>query len=224
MSRLFNPLFIDENSPLKAGLNDDFPDISVYWFKCRQYKRCLQFFGIKIVKQFFFRGKSINAFVRFDPVVVVDKTFQFRLPMSERTESSFVMPQFHNRSDYALSLAVGSRRLNARKTLFDIVFQAKLHESMALGVSPIFFAVVAVKLLNRIGAFFQNLLQKSLCRVLGFVRKDGRIQLTGEVINGHKEIFPPLQGFLPFQQRQPFCVSMEHLTGIVLVVTFGLFL
>jgi len=37
MRRLFNPLFIDENSPLKAGLNDDFPDISVYWFKANYF-------------------------------------------------------------------------------------------------------------------------------------------------------------------------------------------
>jgi len=93
---------------------------------------------------------------------------------------------------------------------------------MVRGISSIFLAIVTVKLFNRIWAFLQYLLQKIFCRVLGFVRKNGRIKFTGEVINGYEEILPPLDGFLSFQKWQPFSVAVEHLTRIVLIVTFGL--
>lgn len=53
---------------------------------CQLIKRCLQFIGIKIINQLFFWDKSTNTFVRLDPVVVVDKTFQFRLPLGGRIE------------------------------------------------------------------------------------------------------------------------------------------
>jgi long-chain acyl-CoA synthetase len=41
--------------------------------KCRKSQRCLQFFGKKVLNQFLLGGKASDAFVGFDPVVVVDE-------------------------------------------------------------------------------------------------------------------------------------------------------
>ena len=98
------------------------------------------------------------------------------------------------------------------------------HEGVMFGVPSILSAVVTVELFNRIGTFLQHLLQKRLRGVLGFVRQNGGVQISGEVINGYKEIFSTFQGFLPFQKGQSLGVPMEHLTGVILIVAFGLFL
>jgi hypothetical protein len=49
--------------------------IGVYDINCKKVDHCLQFIGIKIVQQFFFRGKPSDSLVGPDPVVVVDQTF-----------------------------------------------------------------------------------------------------------------------------------------------------
>ena len=50
----------------------------------------------------------------------------------------FLMPEFHNRLDNPLGLAIGSRCLDLRKALFDAMFPAKGHEGMMLRISPVF--------------------------------------------------------------------------------------
>ena len=49
---------------------------------CKISSRCLQNLGEKIFKKLFSRGHSVNAFVRLDPVVVVDEPSQFVLSVS----------------------------------------------------------------------------------------------------------------------------------------------
>lgn len=40
---------------------------------CKKVDRCLQFFGKKVLDQFFLGGKTSDAFMGFDPVIVVDE-------------------------------------------------------------------------------------------------------------------------------------------------------
>jgi len=68
----------------------------------------------------------------------------------------------HNRFDDPLGFAIGSRCPNPGQALLDTIRQARLHKGVMFGVSPILFAIVTVELFNRIEAFLQYLLQKSL--------------------------------------------------------------
>ena len=96
------------------------------------------------------------------------------------------------------------------------------HKGMMPRITPVLFPVVAVELLYRIGGFFQDLFQKSLGRSLGLVRKNRRIQFSGEVINAHKQILSSAKSGLSLEQRQSLRVHVKHLTRIVLVVALGL--
>ena len=110
----------------------------------------------------------------------------------------FLMKEFHDRSDDSFRLAIGSGSLDLRESLFDSMLPAKGHECMMLRISPILLSVVAVKMLYRIETFLHDLFQKCLGGILGLVRQDCRIQLTGEVIDGNKHVFSfPQKSILP---------------------------
>lgn len=132
------------------------------------------------------------------------------------------MPEFHDRRDNALCLAIGSRCLDLRKALFNSMFPAKGHERMMLWISPILLPIVAVEPLYRIWAFLQNLFQKDLGRSLGLVREDRCVQFSGEIIDCHKEILSSPEGGFSLEQRQSLRVQVKHLPGIILVVAPGL--
>ncbi len=55
-----------KDHPLISRMNN-------YYISCRKSHRCLQFFGKKVLDQFFLGGKPSDAFVGFDPVIVVDE-------------------------------------------------------------------------------------------------------------------------------------------------------
>jgi len=134
----------------------------------------------------------------------------------------FLMPKFHNRSDHPLGLAVGLGIPDLCKPLLDPLIPAQGHKRMVFRIPPILFSIVGVVLFNRIGTFLQDLLQKDPGRLLGLVRQDCSVKLTGEIIDGHKQVFPSLEYRFPFEQRQPFRVPVQHLAGIILVVAPGL--
>ena len=73
-----------------------------------------------------------------------------------------MMPKLHNRFNDPLRLAVGLGSLDLRKPLFDPLTPAKCHKSVVFRISPILFSIIGIVLFNRIGTFFQNLLQKDL--------------------------------------------------------------
>ena len=134
----------------------------------------------------------------------------------------FLMPEFHDRLNDSLCLAIGSGCLDFREPLFDSVFPAKGHEGMMLWISPVLLPIVTVDLFYRVGTFLQDLLQKDLGRSLGLVRKNGRVQFPGEVVNAHKQVLSSPESGFSFEQWQSLCVHVKHLPGIILVVALGL--
>ena len=134
----------------------------------------------------------------------------------------FMMPKLHDRFDYPFRLAIGLGVSDLRKRLFDPVIVAQGHKCMVLWIPPILLSVIGVVLFDRIGTFLQDLLQKDLGGILGLVRKNRGVELTGEVIDGHKQVFPSLEGRFSLEQRQPLGVPVQHLAGIILVVAPGL--
>ena len=92
---------------------------------------------------------------------------------------------------------------------------------MMLRVSPVLLPVIAVELFYRIGAFLQDLFQKDFGGVLCLVRKNCRIQIPGEVVDGNKQVFSSPESRFSLEQWQPLRISVEHLPGIILVVVPG---
>lgn len=62
---------------------------------CKKSYRYLQFFGIKVLDQFFFGRKASEGFMGFPPVVKVYEPSQFILPVSRRGKECFLMPKRH---------------------------------------------------------------------------------------------------------------------------------
>lgn len=78
-------------------------------FICMKSDRCLQFFEIKILAQFFFSRKVFDSFAGSYPVIEVNKPSYFVLPLSRRGEKGVPMPKFHDRFDEPLRLTIGLR-------------------------------------------------------------------------------------------------------------------
>ena len=131
-----------------------------------------------------------------DAVIVVQEPLEFRFPVRRGVEVGLVMPELHDGFDHPLGLAVGFGIAHPGEALLDVVLGTELHERVVLRVPFVLLAVVGIVLIDGIGAFLQDLPQKVLGRHLGLVRQDGRVELPGEVVDGHKEIFPTLQGLL----------------------------
>ena len=131
-----------------------------------------------------------------DAVVVVEEPLEFHLPVRRGVETGFVVPELHQRLDDPLGLAVGFGIAHPGEALLDVVLGTELHERIVLRIPFALLAVVGIVLLNGIGSFLKDLLQKGLGRHLGLVRHDGRVELPGEVVDGHEEIFQALQGLL----------------------------
>ena len=55
------------------SLNINWEQANLTDLNCQKIERCLQFIGIKIFKQFFLRGKTVNSFMRFHPVIEVNE-------------------------------------------------------------------------------------------------------------------------------------------------------
>ena len=51
------------------------------YIRCKKIERCLQIFGVKVLDQFFLWCETSDAFVGFYPVIKVDETPQFVLPV-----------------------------------------------------------------------------------------------------------------------------------------------
>jgi hypothetical protein len=58
------------------------------------------------------------------------------------------MPHLHDRFDDLLRLAVGPRGLDSGEPLLNVVRLTQFHEGMIFKISPVFFAVIAVKLFD----------------------------------------------------------------------------
>ena len=155
-------------------------------------------------------------------VVVVQEPLEFHFAMRRGVKSGFLVPEFHDRLDDPLGLAVGLGVTDPGEALLDMMLGTELHERVMLRVPLVLLAVVGVVLLDRIRAFLQDLLQEGLGRDLGLVRQDGRVELPGEVVDGNEEVFPAIRGLLALEQRQALGIAMEHLSRVVLVVAPGL--
>jgi len=155
-------------------------------------------------------------------VVVIEEPLEFRFPMRRGDKPGLVVPELHDRLDDPLGLAVGLGVADPGEALLDVALGTERHERVVLRVPFVLLAVVGVVLLDCIGAFLQDLLQEGLGRDLGLVRQDGHVELPGEVVDGHEEVFPAIRGLLALEQRQALRVAMEHLSRVVLVVAPGL--
>jgi len=131
-----------------------------------------------------------------DAVIIVQEPLEFRLSMRRGVKPGLVVPEFHDCLDNPLGLAVGFRSTHPGEALLDLVLGTELHEGMVLRIPFVLLAVVGIVLLDRIRTLRQDLLQKGLGRDLGLVRQDGGIELPGEVVDGHEEVFPALRGLL----------------------------
>ena len=84
-----------------------------------------------------------------------------------------------------------------------------------VGRAFVFRIVVGVNALDQIWAGINQVFGQKLGRtVCGFVRQDGGVQFSWEIINGDKQVISFVGGFLPFEQRQPFGIEMYLLSLI----------
>ncbi len=127
-----------------------------------------------------------------DTIIVIQEPFEFRFSVSRGIKAGFFMPEFHNRFDDPFGFPVGFGITHPGEALLDAVLGTELHERVVLRIPFVLFAVVGVVLFDRIRTFLKDLLQKGFGRYLGLVRKDGRIELPGEVVNGDKQVLAPL--------------------------------
>ena len=127
-------------------------------------------------------------------IIIIQEPFEFRFPVSRGIKAGFLMPEFHNRFDDPFGFTVGFGITHPGEALLYSVLLTELHERVVLRIPLVLFAVVGVVLFDRIRTFLKDLLQKGLGRYLGLIRKDGRIELPGEVVNGNEQVRTPLQG------------------------------
>ena len=95
-----------------------------------------------------------------DSVIVVDEPSQFVLPVCRWRETSFLMPQIHDRFNDSFCLPIRPGCLDLRKPLLDSVLPTQGHERVMLRISPILLPVVAAVPFYRVRTFFQDLFEK----------------------------------------------------------------
>jgi hypothetical protein len=102
------------------------------------------------------------------------------------------VPTFQQGSDYALGFPICLGAADLGEPLIDVGVQAGLHTCMRSGRPGPCFALICVPVLDGIGAFFLDLVQKGRGGQLGCIRQDGSEELARIVIDGDKEIFGAL--------------------------------
>ena len=157
----------------------------------------------------------------FDSIVEVNETGKLNAPIGTVFKGNLAVPHIHQGADDSFGFAVGLRTIDAGKLLPDTVLPASFAESMA--VSSFKFRTVigisTVDLIRTLGN--DSVYEKASCAVLRFIGKDLGIQLSGEVIDGHKQIFARFIGGLPFQQGKPLGIEVNKLARVRLVIALG---
>ena len=173
---------------------------------------------IKISVKYFIRGGVIQTLMGFDRVVKVNEAHQLDMAVLSVLEYLLAMPHVHQGTDDPFRLAVGLWTVDAGELLADALLFAGLDEGMPVS-PPVFLAVVRVGIVKLVRALGDHVVgEEAGGTVLGLVGQDVGIQLTGEVVNGDKQVFPGLGGRLALKQRQPLGVEMDQLARIGLVV------
>ena len=106
----FGKKFLSKKSKIKFDKNlEKIKGSSFSNIICQILEHCLQIFRIKIFDQFFHRRQVSNSFARFDSVIAIYKSYQFKFPMLPVFEFGLVVPHLHNGPDYSFCFPVRLR-------------------------------------------------------------------------------------------------------------------
>ena len=95
-----------------------------------------------------------------DAVIVVQEPLELRLSMRRGVKAGFLVPELHNGFDDPLGRAGGPAVAHPGEALLDVVLDTQQHKRMLSGITLVLFAVIGIGVLNSIGTFLQDLLQK----------------------------------------------------------------
>lgn len=100
------------------------------------------------------------------------------------------------------------------KALGNATQATSLHEVMAVRTAFVFDAVVGQCFLDGVWALTQHAFEKHGTTPAAFVRVDTRIQLSGVVVYGHKQVLPFVTKVftLTFEPRQALGIQMQSFT------------
>uniref|UniRef100_UPI002108C80E hypothetical protein n=1 Tax=Nitrosomonas sp. Nm33 TaxID=133724 RepID=UPI002108C80E len=119
----------------------------------------------------------------FDSVIKINKATELNLPVGAVFKVGVAMPYLHEGADNTFSFTVGLRSIDLSEFLADAVRFAAFNKSMTVSAF-IFFAIIRISIINLVRALGDDGFgEEPGGAIPGFIRQDGCIEFSGEVIN-----------------------------------------